>query len=106
MGGGIPKPAQSSEAVGDDSEGSRNDGRNSARTGSNLKGGGAVGVTIWNQELGGDRGDPQGPDGVSPLGGATDNEDDGKMWGRWRVGVSSDRRGNGIRGDPPHRSIY
>ena len=27
------------------------------------------------------------------------------MWGRRRVGVSSGRGGDGIRGDPPHRSI-
>ena len=33
---------------------------------------------------------------------ATDQGDDGKMWGRQRVGLSSGRGGNGLRGDPPY----
>ena len=55
--------------------------------------------------MGGDQGDAKGPDGLPPLGSATDHGDDGEMWGRLRVGVSSSRGGNGLRGAPPHRSI-
>ena len=44
-------------AVGHASEGSIKDGSNVAGTGSNVKGGGAVGVTIWKQEIGGAQGD-------------------------------------------------
>ena len=43
--------------------------------------------------------------GVSPSGGAMDHRDDSKKLGRRRVGVSSGRGGNGLRGDPPHQSI-
>ena len=54
----------------------------------------------------GDRVYAQGPNGVAPLGGAADHGDDVKTWGRQRVGVHSGRGGNGLRGDPPHRSIH
>ena len=40
----------------DDSEGSRKVGSNGVGPGSNVQGGGAVGVTLWKQELVGDRG--------------------------------------------------
>ena len=106
MGGGIPKPAQILEAVGDDSEGYRKDGSNSEGPGSNVLGGGVVCVTIWKRYLGGDRGNAQGTDGVPPLSGATDNGDDGETWGRRRVGVPRSRGGDGILWDPPHRSIH
>ena len=66
MGDGLPKPTESTEAVGDDIKGPRKDGRNCAVPGRNVQGGGAVGVTIWKQELGGDWGDAQGPDGIPP----------------------------------------
>ena len=89
MDGGIPKPAQISEVVGDDSDGSREDGRNCAGTGKNIQGSGSVSVTLWKQELGGDRIDDQGPYSVPPLGGATDHGDDDETWGRQRVGLSS-----------------
>ena len=56
--------------------------------------------------MGGEWGDAQGPDGVTPPGGATDHRDDGEKWGRRRVGVYRGRVGDGLRGDPPHRSIY
>ena len=62
----MSKPAQVSEAVGDGSKGYRKEGGNDAGPGRNVKGGGAVGVTIWKQELGGDWGDAQGPDGIPP----------------------------------------
>ena len=66
MGNGLTKNAESTEAVVDDSEGSRKDGRNCAVPESNVQGGGAVIVTLWKRELGGDRGDAQGTDGIPP----------------------------------------
>ena len=63
---GLTKTTESAEGVGDDSEGPRKDGINGAGPGSNVQGGGTVGVTIWKRELGGDRGDAQGPDGIPP----------------------------------------
>ena len=106
MGGGLPKPAEILEAVGDDSEGYRKDRRNGALLGINVQGDGAFGVTLWKRELGGDWGDAQGPDGIPPSGGATYHGDDREMWGRQRVGVSNGRGGDGISEDPPHRSIH
>ena len=91
--------------MGGDSKGSRKYRSNGTGPGRNVKGGGAVGVTILNRELGGDQGDAQGPDGVSTLGGATDHGDESEIWGRRRVGVSSGRGGNGISGDPPNWNI-
>ena len=78
---------------------------NSAGPGRNLQVSGAVGVTLWKRELGGDRGDAQGSVSVPPSGGATDHGDDGGTWGRRRVGVSIGRGGDGLHGDPPNRSI-
>ena len=62
--------------------------------------------TLWNQEMGGDQGDVQGPDGVPPSGGAMDHGDDGETRGRRRVGVSSGRGGDGLCRDPPHHGIH
>ena len=56
--------------------------------------------------MGGDQGYSQGPDDVSPLGDTTDHRDDGKTWGRRRVGVFSGRGGDGICRFPPHQSIH
>ena len=64
--------------MGDYIEGSRKDGRNGAGLGRNVQVGGAVGVNLWKQELSGDQGYAQGPDDITPLGGTTDNGDDGK----------------------------
>ena len=106
MGGGIPKPAQSSEAMGDYSEVSREDRSNGAGPGRNVQGSGAVSVTIQKRELGGERGDTQGPDVIPPLGGLMDQKDVRKTWGQRRVRVSSGRGGDGICRAPPHRSIH
>ena len=78
MGGGIPKPAQSSATVGDDSKGSRKDESNSAGPGGNVQIGGAISFNLWNRELGGDQGYSKGPDGVPTSGGVTDHGDDSK----------------------------
>ena len=86
----------------DDSEGPRKDVINSVGPGSNVQGVGAVGVTIWKQELGGDSGNAQGTDGIQPYSGTSDHGDDGEMWGRQRVGVSSGRGGYGISGAQTH----
>ena len=40
------------------------------------------------------------------MGGVTDLGDDNKIGNRRRVGVSSGRGGDGLPGDPPHRSIH
>ena len=96
---GLPKHAEISEAVGDDIKGYRKDRSNGAGPGRNLKVVGTVDVTLWKQEVGGDRGDAQGPDRIPPSGGALDHGDDGKTWGRRRVVVSRGRGGNGLRGD-------
>ena len=71
LGSGIPKPAQISEVLGHDSEVAIKDGGNGAGLGSNVKGSGSVGDNIWQQYLGGERGDSQVPDGVPPSGGAS-----------------------------------
>ena len=63
---GLPKHAETTESMGDDSAGPRKDGINGVGPGRNVQGGGAVGVTLWKRELGGDRGDAQGPDGIIP----------------------------------------
>ena len=55
MYGGLPKPTEITEAMGDDIEGPRKDGSNSAGSWINVQGSGAVGVTIWKQDLGGDQ---------------------------------------------------
>ena len=89
----------------DDSEGPRKENSNGAGPGRNVQGGGAVGINLWKKELGGDRGDAQGPDGVPPLGGAKDHRDDGKTWGRRRVGLSRGREGDRLCEASPHRSL-
>ena len=104
--GGIPKPAQSSEAVGNDSEGSRKDESNGAGPGNNVQGGGAFGFTLWKQKLGSGQVDAQVPDSVSPFCGAMNHRDYIETWVRQRVVVSCGRGGGGINRDPPHRSIH
>ena len=52
--------------MGCDSEGPRKDGRNGTGLGRNVQGIGAVSVTLWKLELGGDRGYTQGPDSIPP----------------------------------------
>ena len=106
MGGGIPKPAQSSEAVEHDSEGTKKDGSNGAGTERNVQGGGAVGAIIWQRVLGGDWGYDKGPSRVTSLFGATDHGDDGKTRGRRGVGVPSGRGGDGCRRAPSHKSVH
>ena len=97
---------QSSEAVGHDSEGARKDRINGAGPGRNVQGGGSVGDITWKRDLGGEQGDTHGNDGVPPSGGTTDNGDDGETRGRRRVGVPIGSRGDGSRGDPPHRGVH
>ena len=46
-----------------------------------MQGGDVVGAVIWKREMGVDQGDAQGPDGISPLGGATDHGYDGETQG-------------------------
>ena len=65
------------EAMGDNSEGPLKDESNGAGPGSNIQGGCEVGITLWKQELGGDQGDAQGPDGIPPSGGTPDHRDNG-----------------------------
>ena len=106
MVGGVHKPTQSLAAAGHDSKDSRTEGSNGTGLGIYVQGGGEVGVTIWKQELAGDRGYAQGPNNVLTSGGIQDDRDDGKTWGRRRVGVSIGRVGDGLRGDPPHWIIH
>ena len=63
---GLPQPTGSSEEVGDGSEGPRKDGSNVSGPGSNVQGGGAVSVTLWKLELGGDQRYAQVPDVIPP----------------------------------------
>ena len=77
--------------VGNNSEGARKDRSNGAVPESNVKGSKAVGDVIRQQDMGGHRRNSQGPDGVPSLGGATDHGDDGKTWGKSRLGVPSGR---------------
>ena len=97
---------QSSGAVGHYSEGSRYNVSSGAGLEINVQGFGAVVVTLWKKELGGNRVDAQVPDDVTPLVGATDQGDDGETWVWWRVVVSSSRGDDKRRWDPPHRSIH
>ena len=106
MDGGLPKSAESLEAVGNGSKGAGNDGSNGAGPGSDVQGGGAVGVIVRQRELSGDRGDSQGPGVILPLGGATDHGRDVKTWDRRRVGLPLGSGGNGNRGFPPHQDLY
>ena len=106
MGGGIPKPAQSSEGVDHVSEGARKYERNDAGPWSNVTDGGAVSAIIFQQELVGDWVYDQGLDGVPPSGGTTDHRYYGKTRGRRRVGVPISKGGDGIRGYPPHRGVH
>ena len=94
------------KAVGHDSEGARKGGSNGVVPKSNVKGGGVVVAIIWHQDLGGDQVDAQGTDDVPPSGGTTDHGDNGEMRGRRRVGVPIGRRGNRIRGAPPHQGVH
>ena len=87
LGGNIPKPAQSSEAVGHDSEGTVKDRSNGVGLKRNVQGSVAVSAIIRQPDLVGDRWDAQGPDGVPSSSGATDHGDDGSMRGRQRVGA-------------------
>ena len=93
-------------AVGHDSEGSRKDGSNGEGPGNNVQGGGALSVTIWKIDLGGDREYAQCPEGVSLSVGVTDHRDDSETLGRRRVRVSSSRGGNVLRWAPPNRIIH
>ena len=92
--------------VGDDREGSRKDGSNSAVPRRDVKGGVTVSVTLWKRELIGDRGYAQDLDRVPPLVSAADQGGDGGTWGRKRVGVSIGRGGGGIYRAPPHQSVH
>ena len=74
--------------------------------GINVQGVGAVDITLWKKDLGGDQGDAQGPDGITQSGGATYHEDDDETLGRRRVGVSSSIGGDELHGDPPHQIIH
>ena len=53
-----------------------------------------------------DQVDAQGPGGVSPSVGATDHGDNGKTWGRQRVGVTSGSEGDVSHGAPTHRGVH
>ena len=94
------------EAVRHDISGDREDGSNSAVPGINLKFGGAVGAVIWQRDMGGDRGDAQCPDGITPSGDATDHGYDGEMRGKQRVVVPIGRGGDGCREDTPHQGLH
>ena len=106
MGSGIPKPTESAEAVGGDSESPGKDGSACAGPGSNVQAGGAVGIILWKIELVGYQGDAQGPEGVPPWSSITDYREDGETWCRQREGVSSGRGVDGLSRAPPHRSIH
>ena len=94
------------EAEGHGGEGDRKDGRNGAVPGSYVQRGGPVGAITWQQEIGGDRGDAQGPGGVPPSGGVMVHRDDVKTQSRRRVGVPLGRGGNGRRGVPTHKGVH
>ena len=106
LGGGIPKSAHILEAVGHDSESARKDRSNGAVLGSNVQCSGAIDGVIWQQDLGGDQGDAQGPDGVPTLGGATDHGDDIETRGRRRVVLPSGGGSYGRCGATPHRGVH
>ena len=93
------------EVVGYDIDGPGTDGIKTAVPWSNLQDSSTVGVTLWKRELGGDQGDAQCPDGISPENGTTYHRDDSKMWGRRRIVVSSSRGGDRLSGDPLYRII-
>ena len=92
--------------VGNGREGLGKDRRNGVGPGRNVQGSGAVGTLVRHRELGGDGEGAQGPVGVTPPGGATNDRDDGENWGRWRVGVTISSGGNGSRGNPPHWDVH
>ena len=89
-----------------DSEGSRKDGSICTGPESDVQGVGGVGDIIWQRELGGDRVDAQGPDGIPPSGGATDHRDDGETRFMRRVGVPIGRGVDGSRRARPHWGVH
>ena len=106
MVGGIPKPAEILEAVGNGIKGAEKDRRNGAGPGSDVQDGGEVGALVCHRDMGGDRLDVQGPGGVPSPGSTTYHRDNGEIWGRRIVGVPPSSEGNAIRGDPPHRGVH
>ena len=81
-------------------------GINVAGLGSDVQWGGVFSAVIWQRELGGDRGDAQGPDIVPTMGGATDHGDYGKTRGIRRVGLPIGRKGDGSHKAPPHKGVH
>ena len=73
MGGGLPIPAQSLEAVDCVSKGDRKDSRKGTGPEINVKGGGTVCAIIWQRDMGGEQGDAQVPDRVPLSGGVIDH---------------------------------
>ena len=92
--------------MGHDSKCARKDGSNVTGPGSYVQDGDAVGDSIWQRELGGDRVDVQGSDGVPPSGGATDHRYDGETWGSRRIGLTISRGGDGSCGAPPNWGVH
>ena len=106
LSGGLPKPVESLEAVGNGSRGAIKVGSNGAGPGSDVKGGGTVGDIVQQRHLGGDRGDSQYSGGVPPPGTVTEYGDGGEMRGRQRVGVPLGIEFNGICGAPTHWGVH
>ena len=67
------------------SEGARKDRINGVGPGRDVQGGGKVGAIIWQQDMGGDQGDTQGPYRVPLSGGVNDHGHDGEAQVRRRV---------------------
>ena len=74
--------------------------------GIDIQGGVSVSDIVQQQEMGGDRGDVQGPVEVPPPGGAMYHGAVGETWGRQRVGVTLGGGVNGSCGAPPNRGIH
>ena len=106
MGGGLPKLAESSEAVGHVIKGSGKVGNNDAVPVSGVQGGGTFGALIQKLEMGGDRLDAQGPGWVPLSVGLTDHGDNSETQGRRRVGVPLGSGGNKICRDPPNQGVH
>ena len=99
-------PVQISQAARNGSEGSRKYGRNGTGPGRDVKDSGSVGAIIWQQELGGDWRDDQGPFRVPPSVRVKDHGDDKKKRGKRRMRIPIGKGGDGSRGAPPRVGVH
>ena len=81
------------------------DGSNGTFSWDDVSGGGPVGATIQQLDLGGDGGDAKGNAWVLPPDSHSDDRDDGDTWGVPGVGIYLSGDVTGIRGTTHHIGV-